>query len=85
MLDENLIVIRDILKNMWDKYLRVGLGILDEERRMIFKVFSYSKKGYWYKCKNGEIFMCLFFLWIVILNFLFIYVNVLVVFVLIYE
>lgn len=57
--DENLIVTRDTLKNMRDKHPRAGLGISDEERRMILKAFSYSKKGHWYKCKNGEIFMCL--------------------------
>lgn len=28
---------------------------------MIFNVFRNSNKGYWYKCKNGEILICIFF------------------------
>ena len=39
---------------MRKKYPLTGLGISDEERKLILKALNYRKKGHWYKCKNGK-------------------------------
>lgn len=51
---EEMIHSKKILNTMRKKYPLTGLGISDEERKLILEALGYSKKGHWYKCKNGK-------------------------------
>ena len=51
---EDMLHVKETLRMMQEKSPLTGLGVSDEEKRMILKAFSFSKKGHWYKCKNGK-------------------------------
>ncbi|XP_062603583.1 NFX1-type zinc finger-containing protein 1-like [Saccostrea cucullata] len=53
---EDILHSKEILTTMQEKLPLTGLGISDKEKAMILKAFNFSKKGHWYKCKNGHIY-----------------------------
>uniref|UniRef100_A0A667YEL4 Zinc finger NFX1-type containing 1 n=1 Tax=Myripristis murdjan TaxID=586833 RepID=A0A667YEL4_9TELE len=52
--DEHLV--KQALKDLEDKLPRTGLGISDEERKMIVSAFK-MPPGHWYKCANGHVYL----------------------------
>lgn len=51
---EEMLHLKETLRALQEKLPLSGLGISEDEKRMILKAFSFKKKGHWYKCKNGK-------------------------------